>query len=520
MFWSDKLAEEIIKSGKYRPYWVDDMKTPSGRVHTGALRGVVIHDLINQALKEKRVKSTYTYVINDMDPMDGFPHYLPKSFRKHMGKPLYKIPSPEKNYESMSQCYGQEFIDVFNGLGFKPKIIWSSEWYKQGKFNEVIRTALDKVKLVRKLYHDVSGYDKPKDWYPYQVICPECGKVGTTIATDWDGKKVTFECRKDLVDWAEGCGYKGKIEPINNNGKLMWKVDWAAHWKVIGVTVEGAGKDHMTEGGSHDLSSAICEQVFDYPTPFNFLYEWFLAKGGSKMSSSRGIGVSATEISQTLPAEILKFLLVKTNYRRAIIFDPANNESILDLFDDYDRAAKVYYQEKVKNPVGRAWQLSQIKPISKTAVFLPRFRDVVNYIQSPSVDIYKKFEEIKKGKLTEADKKELDKRIKYAKTWLEAYAPDEKKVGIMAEKVKIKLNEEQKKYLNLVIKLLQKDWQKPEDLQQELYQMAKNNKINVKAGFQAIYLSLTGKKFGPKAAWFLLSQDREKVIKRFKKVVK
>jgi lysyl-tRNA synthetase class I len=26
----------------------------------------------------------------------------------------------------------------------------------------------------------------------------------------------------------------------------MWKVDWAAHWKAIGITVEGAGKDHMS----------------------------------------------------------------------------------------------------------------------------------------------------------------------------------------------------------------------------------------------------------------------------------
>ncbi len=480
MFWADELADKIIKSGKYRPFHVDDMKTPSGRIHVGALRGVVVHDLIYQALLKRKVKAVYTWVYNDMDPMDAFPHYLPESFKKHMGEPLYKIPSPEKDYRSLAECYAQQFKKVFNGLGVKPEIIWSHKLYASGEMDKIIRTALDKVEKIRQLYHEVSGYDKPKNWYPYQVFCPKCGKVGSTLVTGWDGKMVSFECKKDLVTWAEGCGFKGKVEPRGENGKLMWKVDWAAHWKVLGVTVEGAGKDHMSKGGSHDLSSAICEQVFNYPTPFSFIYEWFLAKGGAKMSSSKGIGVSAVEISQTLPPEILKFLMVKTNYRQAIIFDPNNNESILKLFDDYD-----------KTQAGKD---------------LPRFRDVVNYIQSPSVDIYQQF--------PKAEKKELDKRIKYAKIWLETYAPEAKKVGIVAESVKISLNPNQKQYLRLVSDLLTKNWQ-PETLQKTLYQTAKDNQINPKEAFQAIYLALTGKSYGPKAAWFLLSQDRSKIRKRF-----
>ncbi len=518
MFWPDKFAEEIIKTKNHKPYWVDDMKTPSGRVHVGALRGVVIHGLIHQALLEKGKKSTYTYVINDMDPMDGFPRYLPENFKQYMGKPLYQIPSPEKGHKSMAKCYGQEFIDVFNGLGFKPKIIWSSQWYQQGKFNQVIKEALNNQGKIRKLYKKVSDTEKPKNWYPYQVICPECGKVGTTIVVGWDGKKVRFECKKDLVEWADGCGYKGEIEPINDNGKLMWKTDWAAHWKVIGVTIEGAGKDHMTEGGSHDQASAICEQVFKYSTPFAFLYEWFLAKGGIKMSSSKGVGVSAAEVAKTLPAEILRFLMVKTHYRKAIIFDPADNESILNLFDDCDRAAKIYFKEGVKNPVGRAWQLSQVEAVPKKPIFLPRFRDVVNYIQQPTVEVHKKFEEIKGRKLTEAEKEVLDKRVKYAKIWLKQYAPDEKKIGVVKNKVKVKLTEAQKKYLDLIIKLLEKDWQ-AEKLQQKLYEVAKENQINPKEAFQSIYLALTEKKFGPKAAWFLLAEEKKTIIKRFKEAI-
>ena len=237
------------------------------------------------------------------------------------------------------------------------------------------------------------------------------------------------------------------------------------------------------------------------------------------MSSSKGIGVSAAEIAETLPPEILKFLMTKTNYKKAIIFDPNNNDSILDLFDAYDRAGEIFYKERVKNPEARAWQLSQVNRPTKKPIFWPRFRDVVNYVQSPSVDLEKKFSEIKGKKLSALEKKELEKRVKYAKIWLKVYASDEKKVGVLAEKVEVELSDDQKKYLKAVVNLLNKDWQ-PEKLQQKLYWLAKEKKINPKEAFGSIYLSLTGKKYGPKAGWFLLNLDKNKIIKRFQEAIK
>ena len=521
MFWADRFAEEIIKSGKYKPYWVDDMKTPSGRVHIGALRGVVIHDLVYRALLQQGVKATYSYVINDMDPMDGFPEYLDKKFKKYMGFSLFKIPSPKKGYENFAQYYGQEFIETFNKIGSQPKILWSSKMYEQGDFNKVIKEVLDDQLKVRKLYKAISGYDKAKDWYPFQVICPKCGKVGTTQVYAWDGKEVSFECKKHLVTWAEGCGFRGKTSPFNGTGKLMWKADWAAHWKVMGITIEAAGKDHFSAGGSRDLSSALSEQVFHYPTPFGFLYEWFLAKGGRKMSSSKGIGVSAKEVSQTLPPEIIRFMLVRTNYKKAIDFDLENSNVAPNLFNDYDFCAQEYYKKGIKSDFGRIWQLSQIKEIPKKEPFLPVFLDVANYIQLPSVDIDEKFAEIKGSKLTKIEKEILEERIKYAKIWLENYAPKEvvyKVTKKIPNKVK-SLSPDQKKYLKALIGLLEKDWKDPEKLQYQMYEAAKKLKIPPRKAFQAIYLVFIGKTHGPKAAWLLLEQDKKFLIKRLEGVL-
>ena len=45
MFWADELA-----AGFEGPQVVNDSKTPSGTVHIGSLRGVVLHDAIHRAL--------------------------------------------------------------------------------------------------------------------------------------------------------------------------------------------------------------------------------------------------------------------------------------------------------------------------------------------------------------------------------------------------------------------------------------------------------------------------------------
>ncbi len=47
MFWADELASALSGSQV-----VNDSKTPSGTVHVGSLRGVVLHDAIARALRD------------------------------------------------------------------------------------------------------------------------------------------------------------------------------------------------------------------------------------------------------------------------------------------------------------------------------------------------------------------------------------------------------------------------------------------------------------------------------------
>ena len=96
MFWADRISEEIIKRfGNNKTLVIRDEKTVSGRVHVGSMRGVAIHGTVSEDLTEKGIKNTFLYELNDFDPMDDIPAYLPRDeFEQYLGMPLKSIPGP------------------------------------------------------------------------------------------------------------------------------------------------------------------------------------------------------------------------------------------------------------------------------------------------------------------------------------------------------------------------------------------------------------------------------------------
>ncbi len=503
MFWADKIAEEL-KNRKFKLEWVDDMKTPSGKIHVGALRGVVIHDLAYRALKDRGVNAKYTYIFDNHDPMDGLPVYLDQEkYAQYLGMPLFKVPSPVEGYANYADYYAQDFMKVFTSIGCHPEILWSTDLYKSGKMNDLIRLCLDRRDEIKKIYEEMYSNKLSDKWYPFQIYCTSCGKVSTTQVTEWDGQEVGFICHKDKLEWTQGCGFEGRANPFSDEneirGKLPWKIEWSAKWKALGITVEGAGKDHMSRGGSHDLTSIICERIFGYPVPYPIPYEFFLV-GGKKMSSSKGLGSSAAEMLEILPPEILRFLMVRTKMSQAINFDPNQSDTIPSLFDEYQQNSEAYFN-KEENDYARIFELSQVGEIKRPPSI--RFLTLTQWVQMPNME-----EEIKK--------QELSEWAKYARVWVERFAPEKDKFMVQKELPDISvLSFEQKKYLESLIYLFENEIS-AEDLQIAIYNKSKEMEIRSIDAFKAIYTAFLGKDHGPKAAWLLQSLDRGFVIERLK----
>lgn len=526
MFWADAFAESIKQRFKSKiaageELIIRDEKTFSGRVHVGSLRGVVIHGIMADVLNKQGIRAKFLFEVNDFDPMDDCPPLLKETHFKYMGMPLYKVPSPDGKAPNFAEYYAEEFLGVMERIGFSAEYYRLSEAYQNGKFNEVIRSALTKANIIRKIYKEISGSDKPEDWLPISIVCPKCGKILTTKATDFDGKTVAFTCQTIAV--TEGCGEVGRISPFDGNAKLAWKPDWAAKWKVFGVNVEGGGKDHATKGGSRDVSRAIAEEVFHYPNPFDIPYEFFVI-GGKKMSSSKGRGASAKEVSDLLPSKIARLLFLRKDPKRPIDFDP-EGDTIPVLYDEYDRLAEAYFSgEKGKEDFARIFELSHsLSERGKLKkIFLPRFREIAFLSQLPHIDFHAKVAEMKGAPLNADEIAEADLRREFAEKWLRECAPEEFVFRItdsLPENMG-EITESGRKVLTAILSFFEST-KEPEGEQLHSFLHHLKSELNVQPQeiFVPIYQVFLGRNSGPKAGWLLSVLGSDFVIKRLQEAL-
>jgi lysyl-tRNA synthetase class 1 len=517
MFWADKLVDDLKDK---KSFWVDDMATPSGKAHVGTLRGAILHDVAARALRSTNKPTKYTFVTNDMDPMDGLPSYLDENiYKKYMGLPMFKIPAPEGD-GNFSDYYMKDLYDLMKLLGCQFTPICDSDEYLKGTFDKSIKIALDNADKIREIYKKVSGSDKGDDWIPFQPICENCGKIGTTRSYAWDGKKVSYRCEENMVEWASGCGHEGEVSPFSGTGKLLWKVEWPAHWAALGINVEGEGKDHSSAGGSRDLANHICRDIFKIDPPYDLPYEHIVYMG-KKMSKSKVVGVSAREVYESLSPEIIRFLMIR-HPDRVIDLD-ISGMVLPSLYDEYDKAASAYRGDVDFPDLAKAFMYSQYIPDYNKG-YRPRFTKLAHALQMPGVDIQKWAAEDKGEPLGKVESADLLVRIKFADIWLSRYAPDEFKFVICNKLPKIHLMDNQKVFLKELAKTFE---EKSAWNSQELYvqfgvvmdsMRARGIEIKPIECFRAIYQIFLGKESGPVAADLLSNLDHGFVLKRLYEV--
>ena len=526
MFWADELAARV--SG---PQVVNDSKTPSGTVHVGSLRGPIILDVIVRALRERGLQTTLLYGVDDLDPMDAQALLTPDAVDRYMGVPLAHVPDlADDGHDSYARHFAGLFIHTFAGLGIHPdRYYWMSELYAAGEMDRYLRAALDRAATVRDIYLRVSRVQRPEGWLPAHVICPRCGKVGTTLARDWDGESVAVECLPDLVDWATGCGFTGRVSPFGGAAKLPWNLEWAAQWSHFGVTIEPCGKDLATAGGSRDRSDAIAREVFDREPPLNVPYE-FLNIGGKKMSTSMGRGAAAHRIAEVVPPEQLRFLFVRPRPNHAIDWDPDGTDAIPRLFDEFDRVAAASAGLTVKGELppepDRLFAAALLDPNADTrevgAAYRPPFAHLALLIQVPGVDVRERVEAEKGAPLTELEAALLEERVRAARAWLDEYAPDRVRLAVQRDALPAAARELDPAQHGVLATLAESvaalppgEWN-GEALQSAIFDAARAAELPAGRAFAAIYAAFLGQPHGPRAGWLLASLEPEFVVRRLR----
>ncbi len=524
MDWADELASRV--SG---PQVVNDSKTPSGTIHVGSLRGPIILDVIARALRANGLETTLLYGVDDMDPMDAQALLTTDAIDREMGRPLAHVPDPAGDgHASYARHFAGVFTDVFKGLGIQPdRYYWMSDIYPTGAMDPYIRLALDRAALVREIYRRVANVRHSETWHPVAVVCPTCGKVGTTIATQWDGERVFFECRADLVTWARGCGTTGWISPFGGAAKLPWNLEWAAQWSLFGVTIEPGGKDLSTAGGSRDRSDAIAREVFEREPPLNVAYE-FLNIGGKKMSTSKGHGAAAHTIAEVIPPEQLRFLMLRPRPNQAIEFDPDGTDAIPRLFDEFDKFAAATAGREVKGeiPPGHAatFRYSLLDPAvnaeAEATAFRPAFAHLALLVQIPGVDVEARIEAEKGSPLTDRERAILADRVAAARAWLETYAPERARLAVRHDVLPPEaaaLEDDQRAFLvTLADAVATREPTGGDAWQTAIFAAATAASLPPARAFAALYLAFLGRTNGPRAGWLLASLDSAFVVGRLR----
>lgn len=513
MFWCEEVAAQC-----QGPQIINDSKTPSGRVHVGALRGVLIHDAIFRTLQSKGIEARYLFGVDDYDPLDEIPAGKGEHFEKYLGQPLCNVPPPDGSPATdMAEHYMGEFWGVFRELGVTVEPYRMRDIYRSGRFNEVIDVILRNADIVRRVYKEVSNSDRPATWYPFQVVCENCARIGTTEVFAYDGEKVSYRCRENMVKWARGCGHEGVISPFNGNGKLPWKLEWVAKWVTFPVSIEGAGKDHSTKGGSRDVAAACLRAIFQKEPPKNVPYEFFLV-GGAKMSSSRGVGASARDMTDLLPPEVLRFLMIRTKPNSPVNFD-VNEEGIVKLFNEFDRyQTRVCHDKNATPDESLVYQLAETQP--KGDYFQANFQLVSALAQMPHIEPVKEIEKRHGRPLTDIERSALERRLKSAGIWVEHYAKEEEKTRLQETLPASvdQLSATQRAFLQrLGVALATVEWDDAV-LQATVFETARLTPIEQPLAFKAIYRVLLDKDAGPKAGNLFAFMDGEFLRKRFAEV--
>ena len=517
-FWADEEAD-LLEPG--RSHVVRDSKTPSGPVPISGLRGPIISDALYRTFKERGLDVRFVYTIDDYDPMDSQSMKERAGMAEHMGKPLCAIPSPDpKVGTDFADYHAGRFVALFAGLGILPEFHRMRDLYRSGALDKQIDLVLRGAETIREIHMRVAKVEHPLGWLPVSVICENCGRIGTTLATDYDGKTVAYECRKDYVAWAEGCGHTGRISPFKGNAKLLWNEQWCAQWDHFGVTYEEGGKDLLTAGGSRERSNEIYREVFKKEPPIGLQHEFFTF-GGKKMASSKGIGAQAVEIVSIYPPELVRFLMIRTRPRSHLEFDPSGM-TLPKLMDDYDRFADAFIVDPASD-MGKTWRLSQVSPHPEPPGWRIRFSVLADWLQIPSIKPDAMAEKRKGAPLTEGESRDLHRRLDLARAWLDRWAPDEAKFAVQPAAPAVSLTEAQRRYL-VAIKDLIGTVHDADEMQNQLYEFAKktglvnaNGKPSQEA-FAAIYLALLARPNGPKAGMLLTSLPADFVRTRLEEM--
>jgi lysyl-tRNA synthetase, class I len=512
IFWADKIAHEIIEKEKKlqrtKNFRTEMGLGASGIPHVGSAGDGVRSYVVNLALRGLDQESEFIAFSDDRDGLRKIPHGFPAALEKDIGKPVSMIDDPFGCHKSFAAHISSLLIDSFNRIGVVFTLRRANEEYEKGTFDNEILEILAHSKEVGEIIKETVGQTKYTEQLPFLPICAQCGRIYTTRAYEFTGEKIRYKCDlsftgKDSTTSRpieiNGCGYEGEADI--HEGKLAWKVEFAARWRALRITYEAYGKDILDSVRCND---AICKKILNYDPPVHSFYEMFTERSGKKISKSAGNVFTPQMWMKYASPESLRLLFLKKLATTRVV-DP---DAIPSYMDEVDDLAKTYFGEvRIKNEK----ELRHMKRLYDYVYFLdpPKSRPAINVhynMLAELLNIAKERETAKRIlqktghipiQMSQEENDDLDRRLFYVGNWLVD--------TIREERVEqFTLSDDQKKSLRILTGDLRNNQWTEESINTRLFDLAKENGLSQQQFFEAVYLTLLNNKRGPRLAQLIM----------------
>jgi lysyl-tRNA synthetase class 1 len=477
--WAERVADSLGAG----PHVVVSGISVSGNIHAGNLREVLVAEAVANALRQRGEEVRFIFHADTIDPLRKIAPGIPKSYEEYIGHSLSHIPDPEGCHVSYAEHFLVPFEEALREMDMDIEVLRSHDLYEQGVYTRVTSEAIEHTDELRRILQDVTNRKMPEHWSPY---LPRSGSGKLT------GLRVLEHLPEQTsVIFADGDGWEDSADYSRGEGKLGWRVELAARWKALGVTFEPFGKDHTSRGGSTDTADRMAREVFHFPVPGRYEYEWIGLKGRGDMSSSRGIVLLPKDLLRIMPPDAVRRIILGR--------DPARRFDI-DLEGGFPR-----FMDEYRAEAGEP--------------YVP-FAHLVTVAQTVGEDVHAAARMLRRGGYEEAaeDMERLARDLRYARNWAEEWAPESMRLGLLepseSQEAAAELDDEQRAYLREVSARLGAEMD-GDAVQDVLYTTAIECGLKPKRAFAAVYRVLLGKSSGPKAGPFIAGLTLDQVSERF-----
>lgn len=509
-YWLDQIVAQTLEAYPKGEIIVSSGISPSASYHIGHFREALTADAMAWGLRQRGRTARHLHVVDNFDPLRKRYHFLPESFEQYVGWPVCLVPDPFECHASYAIHYSEEFKAAAAQMGVEMDIVYSYEdQYRNGRMVPYIEQTLAQIPAIRGILKDLTHREVPEDWAPVQILSD------SKSFNEW--RYAGIDTKAKTISYTMPDGSDGEVAYGDGRVKLNWRLDWPARWALHGVRVEPFGKEHATKGGSYDTGAVFVREVFDAEPPLPLPYDTINLVGETKkMSSSLGNLVTPGQALEIMPAEILRYFVLRSLPKRIIYFD-----SGLGLYNLLDEFAKL----EAEVLAGGHPEFEQAYHVA-TAITTERtiapiaFNHLVAVYQAAQGQperVRAILERTGYEAVVQDQWPVIERELVFVANWLARYAPESVKFAVQADVPAVELSEAQQQF---VVDLAQAIEQRPQwdgqGMHEAIYAAAGKVDLKPAEAFQVLYRIILAKDSGPKAGWFLASLEPAWLVQRLR----